>query len=192
MKSKLAWVVWGVFFYGFEQQNVLPDVVVLGKPIGNGHPIGVVVTTKEIAKKFDNGIEFFSTFGGSSLSCAIGVEVMKIIHDEKLQKNAFLRGESLFEGLLNLQLQHPIIGDVRGFGLFVGVELIVDNNLTPATEIAAYIVNRMREKRILIGVEGPADNILKIRPPLTIDDNDIDCIISALDECLNEVKTFTS
>jgi len=117
---------------------------------------------------------------------------MKIIHDEKLQKNAFLRGESLFEGLLNLQLQHPIIGDVRGFGLFVGVELIVDNNLTPATEIAAYIVNRMREKRILIGVEGPADNILKIRPPLTIDDNDIDCIISALDECLNEVKTFTS
>ena len=182
----------GSFFYGFEQQNVLPDVVVLGKPIGNGHPIGVVVTTKEIAKKFDNGIEFFSTFGGSTLSCAIGVEVMKIIHDEKLQKNAFLRGESLFEGLLNLQLQHPIIGDVRGFGLFVGVELIVDNNLTPATEIAAYIVNRMREKRILIGVEGPADNILKIRPPLTIDDNDIDCIISALDECLNEVKTFTS
>ena len=117
---------------------------------------------------------------------------MKIIHDEKLQKNAFLRGESLLEGLLNLQLQHPIIGDVRGFGLFVGVELIVDNNLTPATEIAAYIVNRMREKRILIGVEGPADNILKIRPPLTIDDNGIDCIISALDECLNEVKTFTS
>jgi len=182
----------GSFFYGFEQQNVLPDIVVLGKPIGNGHPIGVVVTTKKIAKKFDNGIEFFSTFGGSTLSCAIGAEVLKIIHDEKLQNNAFLRGKRLLSGLKKLQKEHCLIGDVRGFGLFVGVEMIVDNKLSPATRIAAYIVNRMKEKRILIGVEGPSDNILKIRPPLTINDDDIDCILISLEECLNEVKMFTS
>ena len=182
----------GSFFYGFEQQNVLPDIVVLGKPIGNGHPIGVVVTTKKIAKKFDNGIEFFSTFGGSTLSCAIGAEVLKIIHDEKLQNNAFLRGKRLLNGLKKLQKEHCLIGDVRGFGLFVGVEMIVDNKLSPATRIAAYIVNRMKEKRILIGVEGPSDNILKIRPPLTINDDDIDCILISLEECLNEVKMFTS
>ena len=182
----------GSFFYGFEQQNVLPDIVVLGKPIGNGHPIGVVVTTKKIAKKFDNGIEFFSTFGGSTLSCAIGAEVLKIIHDEKLQNNAFLRGKRLLNGLKKLQKEHCLIGDVRGFGLFVGVEMIVDNKLSPATRIATYIVNRMKEKRILIGVEGPSDNILKIRPPLTINDDDIDCILISLEECLNEVRMFTS
>ena len=182
----------GSFFYGFEQQKVLPDIVVLGKPIGNGHPIGVVITKKEIAEKFDNGIEFFSTFGGSTLSCKIGVEVLKIIQDEKLQNNAFLRGKRLLDGLRKLQDKHTLIGDVRGFGLFVGVELVIDKNLTPATQIATYIVNRLRDMRILIGVEGPNDNILKIRPPLTVNDNDIDCILIGLDECLSEAEMFTS
>ena len=182
----------GSFFYGFEQQKVLPDIVVLGKPIGNGHPIGVVITKKEIAEKFDNGIEFFSTFGGSTLSCKIGVEVLKIIQDEKLQNNAFLRGKRLLDGLRKLQDKHTLIGDVRGFGLFVGVELVIDKNLTPATQTATYIVNRLRDMRILIGVEGPNDNILKIRPPLTVNDNDIDCILIGLDECLSEAEMFTS
>ena len=101
----------GSFYYGFEQQKVLPDIVVLGKPIGNGHPIGVVITKKVIAEKFDNGIEFFSTFGGSTLSCKIGVEVLIIIQDEKLQNNAFLRGKRLLDGLRKLQDKHTLIGD---------------------------------------------------------------------------------
>jgi 4-aminobutyrate aminotransferase-like enzyme len=163
----------------------------LGKPIGNGHPIGVVVTTNEIAENFANGIEYFSTFGGSTLSCCIGAEVLKIVEDENLQQNARLKGERLFEGLRKLQNCHSLIGDVRGFGLFVGVELITDECLTPATEIASFIVNRMKQERILIGVEGPFDNILKIRPPLTISNNDIDCILQNLDNSLSEAALLT-
>ena len=181
----------GDYFYGFEQQGASPDIVVLGKPIGNGHPIGVVVTTNEIAAKFANGIEYFSTFGGSTLSCCIGAEVLKIVEDENLQKNALLKGKRLFEGLRKLQNHHSLIGDVRGFGLFVGVELITDEFLTPATEIASFIVNRMKQERILIGVEGPFDNILKIRPPLTISNNDIDCILQNLNNSLSEAALLT-
>lgn len=181
----------GEYFYGFQQQQVVPDIVVLGKPIGNGHPIGVVVTTREIAQKFDNGIEYFSTFGGSTLSCRIGAEVLDIVQDEGLQQNAKLMGQRLFDGLKGLQRQHHAIGDVRGFGLFVGVELIADADLTPATDIAGFVINRMRELRILIGAEGPADNILKIRPPLTVDASDIDRILEGLDQSLREAACLT-
>ena len=177
----------GEFYFGFEHQEVVPDIVVLGKPIGNGHPLGVVVTTRAIAKSFDNGIEFFSTFGGSTLSCRIGKEVLDIIDDENLQNNARVMGARLFEGLSALKDTSPFVGDVRGMGLFVGVELIEEDG-AEATEICAHVKNRMRDFRILIGSEGPEDNILKIRPPLTIEALDIDMILAALDEILNEVR----
>jgi 4-aminobutyrate aminotransferase-like enzyme len=178
----------GSYYFGFEQQEVIPDIVVLGKPIGNGHPIGVVVTTKEIADSFASGPEYFSTFGGSTLSCRIGKEVLDIVDDEGLIDNAKAMGEILLAGLRELQKKYDIIGDVRGYGLFIGVDLVEDSiSRKEATKIADYVKNRMRENRILMGTEGPADNILKIRPPLTIDNNDVEMIISVLDQVLEEV-----
>ncbi len=176
----------GDFYFGFEHQGGVPDIVVMGKPIGNGHPLGVLVTTKAIAESFDNGIEFFSTFGGSTLSCRVGKTVLDIVDDEGLQENARVVGGQLLAGLRTLQTEHPCIGDVRGMGLFLGVEL-VNHDGSEATEICAYVKNRMRDHRILIGSEGPKDNILKIRSPLTIEADDVDMILLTLDQILSEV-----
>jgi len=182
----------GDYYFGFEQQCAKPDIIVLGKPIGNGHPIGVVVTTAEIARSFSNGIEYFSTFGGSTLSCRTGKEVLDIVDDEGLQENARLMGGRLLDGLRSLQKKHNLIGDVRGFGLFVGVELVQDReSLAPATDAADYVLNRMRAHRVLIGTEGPYDNILKIRPPLTIEERDVDMILEKLSSCLSELECFS-
>ncbi|WP_416237364.1 aminotransferase class III-fold pyridoxal phosphate-dependent enzyme [Sulfitobacter sp. F26204] len=176
----------GTHYFGFEGQEVSPDIVVLGKPIGNGHPLGVLVTTKEVAQSFDNGIEFFSTFGGSTLSCRIGGEVLDIVDDEALQENARVVGEQLMTGLKSLEVKYDCVGDVRGMGLFLGLELIKPDG-AEATEICAYVKNRMRDHRILIGSEGPKDNILKIRPPLTIEAEDAEMIITTLDQILGEL-----
>ena len=177
----------GDYYFGFEHQDVVPDVVVLGKPIGNGHPIGVVVTTRAIADSFAKGPEFFSTFGGSVLSCRIGKEVLDIVDDEELQNNAQVMGERLLAGLYRLQDKHAFIGDVRGMGLFIGLELVTDKvSKTEATNLASYVKNRMRAHRILLGSEGPKDNILKIRPPLTIGADDVDMILRVLDDILTE------
>ena len=177
----------GDYYFGFEHQDVVPDVVVLGKPIGNGHPIGVVVTTRAIADSFAKGPEFFSTFGGSVLSCRIGKEVLDIVDDEELQNNAQVMGERLLAGLYRLQDKHAFIGDVRGMGLFIGLELVTDKvSKTEATNLASYVKNRMRAHRILLGSEGPKDNILKIRPPLTIGADDVDMILMVLDDILTE------
>ena len=178
----------GNHYFGFEYQKVCPDIVVLGKPIGNGHPVGVVATTKEIANNFDNGIEFFSTFGGSTLSCAIANEVIEIVEDESLQSNARKMGEKLKTGLKNLQNKYDSIGDVRGMGLFVGIELI-DENGKENTRLCTFVKNRMRDFRILIGSEGPMDNVIKIRPPLSIELEGINMIIDTLDIILKE-ETF--
>ena len=177
----------GEFYWGFEQQQADPDIVVLGKPLGNGHPMGAVVTTAGIARSFDNGIEFFSTFGGSTLSCRTGTEVLRIVDDEGLQENARRMGDALLAGLRALRARHDLIGDVRGIGLFVGVDLVTDRaTREPATRAADYVKNRLREERILVGTEGPADNVLKIRPPLTVDAGDIGHLVETLDAILAE------
>ena len=179
----------GDFYFGFEQQKVDPDIVVLGKPIGNGHPIGVVITTEEIAKSFDNGIEFFSTFGGSDLSCLIANEVLKIVDDENLKSNAKKMGDILINELNKLKFKFPIIGDVRGLGLFLGVEIV--NNIEtkePGTQKADYICNRLREKNILIGLEGPSENVIKIRPPLCLNKEDVFTFIRAFSEVLSDTS----
>lgn len=176
----------GDFYFGFEHQGAVPDIVVLGKPIGNGHPLGVLVTTKEIADSFAQGPEFFSTFGGSTLSCRIGKEVLDIVDDEGLQNNARVMGAKLMTGLKALEQEYTCVGDVRGMGLFLGLELINPDG-SEASEICAYVKNRMRDHRILIGSEGPKDNILKIRPPLTIDHHDVEMILEALGQVLAEL-----
>ena len=127
----------GTHFWGFESYGVVPDIVVLGKPIGNGHPIGAVITTPEIAASFDNGMEFFSTFGGNTVSCAIGLEVLNVVLEERLQEHALRVGDHLLAGLRRLMDRYEIIGDVRGSGLFLGVELVRNREtLEPATEEA--------------------------------------------------------
>ena len=178
----------GDYYFGFEEQEVVPDIVVLGKPIGNGHPLGVLVTTREISDSFAEGPEYFSTFGGSNLSCRMGKEVLDIVDDENLMENARIMGGALLNGLRELQDKYDVVGDVRGYGLFIGLELVESKSSQKAgTQIAAYVKNRMRENRILMGSEGPFDNILKIRPPLTIDQEGIDMILTVLDQVLEEV-----
>ena len=170
----------GTDFWAFEKYGVVPDIVVLGKPIGNGHPIGAVITTPEIAESFDNGMEFFSTFGGNNVSCAIGLAVLEVVEEEKLQSHALQVGERLISGLRDLQQRYDIISDVRGSGLFLGVEL--RNGNAPATVEANEIVNRMREQGILLGADGPFHNVLKIRPPMPFSHADADLLISTLTE----------
>lgn len=183
----------GDFYFGFEQQQVRPDIVVLGKPLGNGHPIGAVITTRTIAERFAQGPEYFSTFGGSNLSCRIAAEVLDIVDDEGLQANAKAMGERLLGGLSALGEKYPVIGDVRGIGLFVGIDLVTDReSRNPATAAADYVMNRLRDMRILVGREGPADNILKIRPPLTVDAEGIDMLLDRLDLCLKEASLFSN
>ena len=173
----------GTHFWAFEKYGVVPDLVVLGKPIGNGHPIGAVITTRAIADSFANGMEFFSTFGGNNVSCAIGLKVLEIVHEEKLQAHALEVGERLLGGLRELQQRHESIADVRGSGLFVGVELVRDNK--PATVEAARVVNQMRERGILFGTDGPHHNVLKIRPPMPFADSDADLFLTTLNETLS-------
>ena len=117
----------GSHFWAFETQGVVPDIVTMGKPIGNGHPLGAVVTTPEIAQAFANGMEDFNMYGGNPVSCAIGLAVLDVIRDEGLQARALEVGEHLLNGLRGLRLRHPRIGDVRGLGLFAGVELVRDD-----------------------------------------------------------------
>ncbi|MCB0492342.1 MAG: aminotransferase class III-fold pyridoxal phosphate-dependent enzyme [Cyclobacteriaceae bacterium] len=176
----------GDYFWAFESQGVVPDIVTIGKPIGNGHPLGVVVTNIKLADAFANGMEYFNTFGGNPVSCAIGLEVLNVIADEGLQQNAKQMGQYLKEGLAQLKADHPIIGDVRGLGLFLGIELVKDNNLTPATEQATYLANRMRELGILMSTDGPYENVLKIKPPIIFNKADADFLISTLDRVLKE------
>ena len=180
----------GDHYFGFEFQQLKPYIVVLGKHLGNCNPLGAVITTKENGESFDNGIEFFSTFGGSNLSCRIGAEVLDIVDQEKLQKNAKTVGDFLIFGLNELKNNFEFIGDVRGMGLFIGIE-IIRNDGSEATELCSYIKNKMRENRILIGSDGPKDNIIKIRPPLTIELEDVEMLLATLSEVLEGVLDWT-
>lgn len=176
----------GTHFWGFEKYGVVPDIVVLGKPIGNGHPIGAVITSSEIAESFDNGMEFFSTFGGNNVSCAIGLKVLEVVQEEKLQSHALQVGEHLLEGLRGLKEKHEIIGDVRGSGLFVGAELVRNRDtLEPAGLEADRIVNRMREEGVLLGTDGPFHNVIKIRPPMPFSEADADLLLATLGRILS-------
>jgi 4-aminobutyrate aminotransferase-like enzyme len=178
----------GRHFWGFELQGVVPDIVTLGKPMGNGHPIAAVVTTPEIAAAFDNGMEYFNTFGGNPVSCAVGLAVLDVLEQENLQENARIVGNRLLDGLRGLQAQFPLIGDVRGLGLYIGVELVRDRQtLKPAAEEATYIANRMREKGILISTDGPLHNVLKIKPPLVFSEANADFSVETLGEILEEM-----
>jgi 4-aminobutyrate aminotransferase-like enzyme len=177
----------GDYVWGFETQDVVPDVVVLGKPIANGFPLAAVITTPEVATSFDNGMEFFSTFGGNPVACAAGLAVLDVLQEEHLQERARRVGWHLIAGLRDLQERHALVGDVRGSGLFLGVELVRDRvTLEPATREADYVVNRLRDLGILTGTDGPNHNVLKLRPPLVFSEDDADLFLATLAEVLGE------
>ena len=177
----------GSHFWGFEMQGVVPDIVVLGKPIGNGFPLAAVITTEEIASSFNNGMEFFSTFGGNPVACAAGLAVLDVLRDENLQANAREVGGQLLEGLRRLMAKHTLIGDVRGAGLFLGIELVRDRKtLEPATTETVYVVNRLRDLGVLTGADGPHENVIKLRPPLMLTHADAALFAETLDEVLGE------
>ncbi len=175
--------------YAFEAQHVVPDIVILGKPIGNGHPIGAVITTPEIADAFDNGMEFFSTFGGNPVSCAVGLAVLDVLVAEDLQSHAQRVGNRMLAGLRPFTERFSLVGDVRGAGLFLGVELVRDRvTLEPAGAEASYVSNRMRDHGILLGTDGPFHNVVKIRPPMPFDEANADLLVQVLGDVLEELE----
>ena len=177
----------GTHFWGFETQGVVPDIAVFGKPIGNAFPLAAVVTTRKIADSFANGMEFFSTFGGNPVACAAGLAVLDVLRDEALQDRALRVGKYWMTELRKLQDCHRLIGDVRGSGLFLGIDLVRDRDShAPATEEADYVVNRLRECGILAGTDGPHHNVIKLRPPLIFSESDADLFVRTLEAILQE------
>ena len=160
----------------------------MGKPIGNGHPMGAVVTTRAIAEAFDNGMEFFSTFGGNPVSSACGMAVLDVIEEEGLQAHAHDLGNRFMEGLVKLQSRHDLIGDVRGKGLFIGLELVRDRRtLEPAADEASALVNMMKDRGVLLSTDGPLHNVIKIKPPLVISPEDVEMTLRQLDDAFSHL-----
>jgi 4-aminobutyrate aminotransferase-like enzyme len=171
----------GEAYWGFELQQVVPDIVTLGKPIGNGHPMAAVVTTRAIAEAFDNGMEYFNTFGGNPVSCAVGLAVLDVIEEEGLLAHALQVGERLMAAARELSNEFAQIGDVRGKGLFIGIELVNDpDERLPDAALASELVEAMRSRNILLSTDGPDHNVIKIKPPLPFSAQDADRLVTEL------------
>jgi 4-aminobutyrate aminotransferase-like enzyme/Ser/Thr protein kinase RdoA (MazF antagonist) len=178
----------GDHFWGFELQNVVPDIVVLGKPIGNGHPLAAVIVTEEIANAFNNGMEYFNTFGGNPVSMTTGLAVLDVIQEEEMQQHALEVGNHLMDGLRGLMAKYPIISDVRGHGLFIGAEMVKDRTtMEPAVPEIDIVVEKLKEKGYLLSTDGPLHNVLKIKPPMTFNTQNADEMVRLLDITLSEL-----
>ncbi|MBF9233312.1 aminotransferase class III-fold pyridoxal phosphate-dependent enzyme [Microvirga sp. BT350] len=175
----------GAQMWGFERHGLLPDMVTVGKPMGNGHPMAAMIAKPDIVQAFGRTSRYFNTFGGNPVSCAVGMAVLEVIEREGLMENARQVGASMRRGLEHLAEKHSIIGDVRGAGLFVGVELVRDRtSREPAAQETARLINDMRERGVLISGAGPHANILKIRPPLVFSEENADLFVATLDDAL--------
>lgn len=178
----------GSAVWAFDAQGARPDIVTMGKPIGNGHPLGAVVTTREIADAFDNGMEYFNTFGGNPVSAAIGLAVLDVIADEGLLEHARVTGERLLTGLREVATRREPIGDVRGAGLFVGFELVRDRaTRQPDAALASELVNRAAEQGVLLSTDGPDHNVIKMKPPMVFSAADADRLVETVDAILGVV-----
>ncbi len=175
----------GEQFWGFQLHGVIPDIVIIGKPIGNGHPLAAVVCTRKVADAFANGMEYFNTFGGNPVSSAIGTAVLQVIREEGLQKNALETGNYLKAELKKMQKEFPVIGEVRGQGLFLGIEL-TDQELNPQTEKATYLARRMKDLGILMSTDGRDGNVMKIKPPMVFSKMHADLLLEALHRVFHE------
>ena len=177
----------GEKMWGYRLSGVTPDIVTMGKPMGNGHPVAGVVARADLVNGFREQVMYFNTFGGNPVQCAVGMAVLDVIEQENLQENALVVGEYIRDGLRALQSEHELIGDVRGRGLFIGVELVTDREAkTPATAQAKTIVNAMKEKGVLISNIGMYDNVLKMRPPLPFSKDNADLLLAVLEEVLTQ------
>ena len=183
----------GNAMWGFMRHGLEPDLVTLGKPMGNGQPIGGVVMKPDVVAEFGRRSRYFNTFGGNPVSCAAGLAVLQVIERDKLMDNARTVGLHLKEGLDRLSDRHDRIGDVRGAGLFVGVELVRDRAAkTPDPDLASHVVNDLRRRRVLISASGPHANVLKIRPPLVFTKGNAETFLAALDEVLGSAANRVS
>ena len=178
----------GVAMWAFDAQGARPDIVTMGKPIGNGHPLGAVVTTRAIADAFANGMEYFNTFGGNPVSAAIGLAVLDVIEEEGLREHGRVTGDRLLAGLHALAERHESIGDVRGMGLFIGIELVRDRDtLEPDADLAHELANRAADRGVLLSTDGLFHNVMKIKPPLVFSADDADRLIETVDTVLAEL-----
>jgi 4-aminobutyrate aminotransferase-like enzyme len=175
----------GQHFWGFEFDEVVPDIVTLGKPMGNGHPIAAVVTRPEIAEALAADTGYFNTYGGNPVSCAAGLAVLNVIEKEGLQQNALEIGGYLSERLQEIRVDHPVLSQPHGSGLLQGVD-IVKSDGSPDPDLAGFIMNHMRQNGVLIGITGPNDNVLKIRPPMVFNQEHAEILLAALLKALNE------
>lgn len=178
--ARLAPAMWG-----FERHGLVPDVVTLGKPMGNGYPMAGVVTGHDVAARFGASTRYFNTFGGNPVACAVGSAVLDVIEQEQLRQHVADVGAHLMAGLRELGGIHEILGDVRAAGLFVGVDVVRDGQ--PAPDVADDVVNGLRDRRVLVSTSGPHEHVLKIRPPLVFGRSDADRLLAALDDTLGEV-----
>lgn len=180
----------GTHFWTFQTQGVVPDIVTIGKPMGNGHPVAAVITTKAISDSFKNsGMEYFNTYGGNPVSCAMALAVLDVIEKEKLQENALITGKYWLAQLKNLMSEFPIIGDVRGLGLFVGIELVKDRETRePASAEAKHVISRMKEEYIIVSTDGPYGNVIKTKPPMCFNKENVDLFCQKLTMILREME----
>jgi 4-aminobutyrate aminotransferase-like enzyme len=161
----------------------------MGKPIGNGHPMAALVTTEEIAESFANGMEYFNTFGGNPVSCAVGLKVLEIIRRDQLLRNASAIGMDLLGRMRKLMDRHAVVGDVRGLGLMLGIDLVKDRkSKEPATERAGRVVERCRELGVLMGTDGPYDNVIKLRPGLVFSRANADHLMQVLEQAFVDTE----
>ncbi len=172
----------GSHFWAFETQGITPDIVILGKPMGNGHPMAAVVTTDEIAGAFENGMEFFSSFGGNPVSCVIGQAVLDVIEEEGLQQHALDTGNYLIEQLTHLKATTHSISEVRGSGLFLGIELTDENG--PASRLTTTVIDQLKEDGILLGIDGPHHNVIKFKPPMCFNRGNADELVQKIHKSL--------
>ncbi|MBX2817867.1 MAG: aminotransferase class III-fold pyridoxal phosphate-dependent enzyme [Saprospiraceae bacterium] len=175
----------GSSFWSFEMHGLAPDMVTIGKPIGNGHPLAAVVATREVAAAFANGMEYFNTFAGNPVSCAAGSAVLDILNEEGLVSHAERMGNLIKKRMYSLQEQYPVLGDVRGEGLFIGLEFVSDSHKTPAPDLARYIVARALQYGILMSTDGLQNNVLKIKPPLVISEDQVEMFCHRISQILS-------
>jgi len=181
----------GEHYWAFQKQNVVPDIVTMGKPIANGHPMGAVVTRPEIARAFVTGMEYFNTFAGNPVSCAIASEVLNVVHDEGLLAHAEDVGRLMLDGMREIQTRRRLIGDVRGYGLFLGAELVLDREtLQPATAQAREVIEKLKQQHILLSTDGPYDNVLKIKPPMVFSQDNAIEFLEKLDRSLAQIEAI--
>ena len=178
----------GEKMWGYQMSGVTPDIVTMGKPMGNGHPLAGVVAGADLVNGFRERVMYFNTFGGNAVQCAVGMAVLDVIEEENLQENCRVVGEYIRNGLRSLQSRYELIGDVRGHGLFIGVELVSDPEAkTPAPVETKAIVNAMKDMGVLISNIGMYDNVLKMRPPLPFSKDNADLLLSVFEEVLEQV-----